>query len=449
MRIWKLRFVRAFPVMTALILSLSWTAAAVETSAPPTTAAASAPARRGLSLTEILLMAERYSPDLKAASQSEESARQNLRISQSLYYPTLFATAVDSAGYPASAVAPDGFNGLMGSPFRVGVTGGVYTTYVLFDLAREYGVTTSRYGIDAAREQKKLTQLDIDLRAMNLYMDAVLNLTQRDAWEGIQREIERLYGVVRRFVRSGQYSDVTQWLLKGHLEGALRRKENFDYAYATALRRIEIFTGAQPGSLRLQGVSSLEPALADLSRNRHPESPLVTSPRLRARVSQAAVSVQSAQNYPTLVGIASLGAMEGSRLVPRQDYAGWIGLTFPIFEGFRVSADIDRARADALRSSDLADQARLDLADADERYRQDIHARETDVLHDRAERDYALQALRLAEHRYVTFVGDLADVRDSLTLYETAESRLNADQVEVYRSRLAQAITDGGYPSAP
>lgn len=451
-------FALAGPVLAA---SVAWSAPAA--AGPPgspagdsTAFTTSSPAVTGspgagssgkeLSLIDILLMAEHYSPRLKAADESVASAKQVLRADESLYYPSLFATAVDSVGYPASGVAPDGFNGQMSSPFRVGITGGVYTTWMLFDLAREYSVRTSKFGIHAARERTRLERLDIDLRAMNLYLDAVLNRRQRDAWEGIQHEIERLYGVVRKFVRSGQYSDVTQWLLKGHLEGALRRKEDFDFAYVTALRRIEIFTGASPGSLSLQGFSSLDPALATLSRNREPQSPIVTAPRLQARVSESAVSVQTAQNWPTLVGIGSAGMMESSRLVPRQDYAGWIGLSFPIFEGFRITADIDRARADAQRSSDLADQALLDLADADERFRQQIHARETDIRHDRAEREFALKGLHLAEHRYVTFVGDLADVRDSLTEYETAESRLNADQVELYRSKLAQTITDGGYP---
>ena len=49
---------------------------------------------------------------------------------------------------------------------------------------------------------------------MNLFMDAVLNQSQREIWKKIQNEVDRVYGVVRKFVRNGQYSEVTQWLLE-------------------------------------------------------------------------------------------------------------------------------------------------------------------------------------------------------------------------------------------
>lgn len=412
------------------------------------------PAQRGLanahgdaplSLSDVILRAEQFSPNLKAAEERENSARQSLRISQSLYYPTLDAVALDSTGFPSSAKEPAGFNGVMSSPYRVGLAGGAYSTFTFFDLTREYGVKVARFGIQLSHEETKVRRLDVDLTAMNLYVDAVLDLAQRETWKGIQNEIDRLYSVVKKFVRNGQYSEVTSWLLKNQTEQALRKQEDFDLAYRAALHRIEIDIGAPPSSITIQGLSTLEPALNELTQHHLAESPLVTRPQAQTQTSQAVVLEQSAQNWPRLLGIASAGAMDDSRLLPVQNYSAWIGLTFPIFEGFRITAEEQKAQAEAERSAYLAKQAQLELEDTDTKLNQQTLTHQSDVKHYRAEREYALKALKLAEYRYTTFIGDLADVRDSLYSYEDAESGLNAAQVDLYRSLLSRAIIDGGY----
>ena len=122
--------------MSRILLGVLWILAF--SASPGWASDASIRANPALSLSDVILRAERFSPNLKAAEQSELSARQSLRISQSLYYPTLDVTAVDSTGFPASSSAPAGFNGVMGSPYRVGLSGGAYSTFTFFDLTREY-----------------------------------------------------------------------------------------------------------------------------------------------------------------------------------------------------------------------------------------------------------------------------------------------------------------------
>jgi outer membrane protein TolC len=421
------------------------------TEAPPTAIGPSAspnptsPPRHALPLSEVLARAERFSPNVRAAAENEQAAEQTLRFSKSFYYPTLDVTAIDSTGFPASANAPIGFNGVMSSPYREGLTGGAYTTFTFFDLTREYGVKAAHYGVAAAQEDEKRRRLDLDLKIMNFYLDASLNLSQRETWKNIHAEVDRLYGVVRKFVRNGQYSDVTQWLLQGQIEKAERREDEYELAYQAALRKVEINIGAPAGSFDVQGLEQINSTLAELAQHRDAESPYVAEPKLEIQVSQAQADRESAQNWPRLLGIASAGGMDSARLVPEQNYAAWIGLTFPVFEGFRISAAAGRAQAEAQRDADLSVQAQLELNEADIRFTQETEARQHDVVHYRAEKDDALKALKLAEHRYTTFVGDLADVRDALYSYEDALSGLNAAETEIYRSRLSQALFDGGY----
>ena len=400
-----------------------------------------------LGLGDVLAMAEQYSPDLKASFQGERQASEKIRIGESAYYPTLDFTAVDSTGFPASASTPAGFDGLMDSPFRSGWSVGAFTRVTLFDLTREYGVAAAESGLRAARGSAQVTLLDVDLVAMNLYMDAVLSQRQREVWKKIQGEVDRIYAVVRKFVKNGQYSEVTQWLLKDQSERALQEQEVFEQAYEAAVRRIEILTGRPAGSVLPEGidsdVDSLESVLRSLARSIPSESPLILRPRLEAETSHRFASQQAAQNWPRLVGVASAGAMNDSRLVPVQNYSAWIGVTLPIFEGFRISAETEQARAEASRRDDLVEVARLRLADSEIHYSQEVKSREVDVHRYGVERDFAREAMKLAEHRLVTFVGDLADVRDSLSSYEAAESGLSAARAELFRARLELLLIRG------
>lgn len=402
-----------------------------------------------LSLVDTIELAERYSPDMKAAEEGEREASERIRIGESYYYPTLDFTAVDSTGFAASAAAPPGFDGLMDSPYRVGWAAGAFSRLTLFDLTREYGVRAAKSGLRAARGGTEVTRLEVDLTAMNLFMDAVLDQRQRDVWKAIQSEVDRIYGVVKKFVRNGQYSEVTQWLLKDQSELSIQKQEVFEQGYLAAIRRLEILTGSPDGSILSTGVEgsveSLEAILARLSHNIPVESPLIASPRLSAQTSHEFASQQAAQNYPRLLGVASAGAMDDSRLVSTQNYSAWIGITFPVFEGFRISAEAEQARAEAARKDDFVDQARVKLADSETRYLEEAKSREIDSKHFGVQRLYAIRAMKLAEHRLVTFVGDLADVRDSLYSYEAAESGLSAAQIELFRAKFAQFMIQGAH----
>lgn len=397
-----------------------------------------------LGLEEVILLAEQYSPSIKAGRHGEREASEGVRIGYSAYYPTLDFVAVDSTGFPASAsVAPFGFNGLMMSPFRDGLSGGVYSTLTLFDLTREYRIQAAKSDLQAAQGRTGVTRLQVDLNAMNLYLNAMLNRTQHAIWKQIQGEIERLYGVIQKFVRSGESSEVTQWLLKYQLEQALQKQKVYDEAYQATSRQIEILIGAAENSIALLGLETTSAVLQAFQKSLPSESPLIAQPRLEAQTFVAFASQQSAQNWPRLLGLASAGALENARLVPLQNYSAWIGLTFPLFEGFRISAQEQAAHAAAARKASLIDEAKLALANTNTQYAEQIKAREIDVEQFKKQKDYARKALKLSEYRYHTFVGHLADVRDSLYSYEAAASGLSSAEVELIRAKLAQAIVNG------
>ena len=233
-----------------------------------------------------------------------------------------------------------------------------------------------------------------------------------------------------------------QWLLKYQSEQAVQKQESRTRPSRSRSGESSSRWGGT-GSISIAESLDLEELSRRLSDNVPPESPFVTTPKREAEASRSFVSLQEAQNWPRLTGVASAGVMESARLVSKEDYAGWIGFALPVFEGFRISAETEQARAQADRAEELAGEARLQLADIDAKFVEDERTHEIDVRRFAKEREYSIRALKLAEYRYTTFVGDLADVRDSLYSYEAAESGLVAAQVELSRARLARAIMNG------
>lgn len=396
-----------------------------------------------LTLMQVLARAEQSSPALNGARQAEEAASQEIRAQLSAYYPDLGVAAVGSMGFPASAGAPAGFNGVSVSPFREGWSYDAFATLSIFDLSRELGVRAARYRYDASREETEADRVRLDLQAMNLYLDAVLARKEQTIWTDMRGVIDRLNGLVGKLVRNGQYSEVTSWLLKVQDERAAARAEGFRVALASARSQLEALLGAEPGTVDVASEDSLDAVLRALPTKSAVESPLVSAPRLEARTASAVVDLRNAENFPRLLGAASAGQMADARLVPEQNYAAWIGITLPIFEGFRVEAEVSAARAEAERSADSIGQAQLDLRITDDQYAARAETGEIEVRHLEAQVQYATRALELAEKRYRIFTGGLADVRDSLAAYEEALSSRETARIDLARAQLARALVDG------
>lgn len=401
--------------------------------------------KKVLSLLDVLRYAEDYSPNIKSSEKSIEVAHQNLRISQSYYFPNLNLTIVDSFGFPASVNPPVGFNGLMNSPYRVGLSGGIFSSVTLFDLTRKYNTEVAKLGIRAAQERKRLSRLHVDLKAMNLYLNAVLYKNQVETWKGIQSKVVHLYKLIKSYVRNGQYSEVTKWLLKNQIEEAQRQEENAKFAFEAALQQLKVEIGLQTVPIEVDNVSTLAEGLKVLTESRYSKSPLLEVPQLEAEIAHSFALRESALHWPRLFGTASVGFMENSRLISKESYAFWVGLSVPVFEGFRIDAEVARARAQAYRSEDLSRQAEYELVESNTSLQQEINSRLNDWKKYQVEKKYAQKALSLAEYRLNTFVGSLSDVRDALKSIEIAEIGSNIAQIELFRAKLTLSLIDGGF----
>ena len=122
----------------------------------------------------------------------------------------------------------------------------------------------------------------------------------------------------------------------------------------------------------------------------------------------------SAENLPVLEVAGGAGYLSDTRLVGSQDYSLFVGVSLPIFEGFRIDAQEKAARAEtqARQAEVSADQLVLD--DLNVRYLEQMQEAREDLATLSVEQDQAQKAAALARQRYLAFLGPLSDLQQAL-----------------------------------
>jgi outer membrane protein TolC len=198
---------------------------------------------------------------------------------------------------------------------------------------------------------------------------------------------------------------------------------SYDSRYRADLRRVGYFTGLSGGAITCLAPQDLTGKEFD-DDSPPGASPLVVAAELRAKAAEEGVEKSSAQRLPRLEVAGSAGDLAGSRLVTDQDYSVYAGLTVPLFEGFRIDADVRRSAA--ARDQSLAEvaQARLDLADLTTRFSQRAEEARTQLAALGPELQDAGKAVDQARQRYLGFLGPLSDLQQALKDQVGIESRL-------------------------
>jgi len=373
---------------------------------------------RELTLGEAMRLAEKVSPTLKAFLSREKEASESARAADSGFYPDLGLDAVASTGFPGSASGfgtsgLDGFPGLVASPYRQGPAAGAYAKWDLLDLSVWHQSAAAHYEYDASRERTKFTAEKVDGEALGLYLEAVRLKGERDAWQALADELNGILSTVQRFVRNGQYSLVQGSLIQDQLQDAQMRVADFDREYQAALQRLALLTGLDAKGLSCPAPSALTGAELD-SLSAPGMSPLIAGAQLEVKSADETASKFNAENLPVLEVAGGAGYLSGTRLVDSQDYSLFAGISFPLFEGFRIDAEEKAARAETqARQSDVASD-QLFLDDLNLRYAEQIEEAREDLKVLTEEADRAQKAVTLARQRYLAFLGPLSDLQQAL-----------------------------------
>lgn len=387
-----------------------------------------------LTLEQTLHMAETYSPVTQAAREHENAAESAVGAAQSAYFPSLSFEALDTTGFPASS-SPLGMGGVMGSPYRSGWAYGLVAQATLWDFGRTGGaVNVARHERAAAGEATKVRTAEIDQQAAAAYFDCVRFGSEQNAWHFVAEAAENIFGEVKRYASTGQNSVVERALAQAQLEQAHTQEAALGESRRLAFERLRLLTGLPEGPVTCPLIEQLrESNLPMPAANTDPWTALATE---QLHAAEARVSQEKASYLPRLLATASIGDMERARLVPEKDSAAAIGISWPLFEGFRTKYRVQESTALAAERAAGVEAVKLDRDQTLARYAEITGAALVKLSHLKEELRIAEDGLRLAQKRYHAFQGNLIDMRESLRNYarvktDWIQTRLEYDQAKV------------------
>ena len=340
----------------------------------------------------------------------------------------------------------DGLGGLFGNlPFRQEHTyiASVSASQLLYSggrtgaamkIAKQFG-TQARLGY-----QEQLSQIELDVRTA--YYRASLAQELESIAAAAVEQAQLFLDQERLRFKSGSSSELDVLRAEVSLENLrpqLVEARNASEIATLDLKRLVNIPVAQPLRLttRLEEPAADSGAAGPMSGDGLAERPAVRSAESQVAIKEQQVSIAKGAYLPSV----NLELNYGRQLWPtgafdwggadwRPDFTASLGVTIPIFSGFKRGADVEQARVELRQSrlelAQLREQVQLEYERArgeKERARSSIAARHRTV--DQAQRVYDLTVLRYQ--------------KGLATQLETSDARLALLQA---RTNLAQAISD-------
>ena len=327
----------------------------------------------------------------------------------------------------------------MGSPYRSGFSAGLVAQQKLFDFGQTLnGVRAAESTARRQREETGIVRYQVDTEALRAFYDCAKNRTQKEEWKKLVDEAALVAREVTRFVKTGQRSVVDRYLAEAQKEEALTAAADYEQRQQSASQRIAVLTGLKPDES--QCITLPEDASTGYPSG---ESPYLSTAKQDLEAAKARLDQTKAFNYPVLVGVGSFGYLQDARVVPKQDYALGAGLILPLFEGGRISAQVDRAAAAVTEKESEVSATQQRLDDLNTQLDQSIGSAHVRMDHLNTEATLARDGFAIAKKRYLAFQGTLIDVREALRNLSRTETDLIRARSEFLQSRGLKELLNG------
>ncbi len=156
----------------------------------------------------------------------------------------------------------------------------------------------------------------------------------------------------------------------------------------------------------------------------------------------------SAENLPVLEVAGSAGYLDEARLVQSQDYSLFIGISLPLFEGFRIDAEEKAARAEAQARQAEVSADQLFLGDLNVKFAEQIAEAREDLQTLSGEQDRSAKAVILARQRYLSFLGPLSDLQQALKDMVNAGLQISDAKTSLWSAAAGRYFLNGGTSDA-
>jgi outer membrane protein TolC len=397
-----------------------------------------------LALQEALVLAEDFSPELKAAEARLLQAENQVVISKSYLYPSLQGQAGLGYGFLGGDNSLLGLEQLVVSESHIGPIGGIYSSLELFNASTYLTIALAQKNLEYFRALAALTRYQADLAAARAYFEAARDRGGTAAWSAVGREMQALLSEVESLVRSGIQNPVDVLLVKDQVSQAQIEQKAFEARYRAALSELGALIGKEGASLSCPAPLTLAESSVDVFAPG--TSPYLQIGQSQVKVAQATVSQKKAENYPVVraMGGVDTGMSGTGYLSPSRDYSLGVGVGIPIFMGYRVVEQTKQAQ-------NLVSQRRFDLSAADVQvsaqsagFDQAIDSARVELGGLAPEYEDDQKALRLARQRYRDFQGPLVDVREALRDLARVSVAQNDAMAGLLFSLAGKSLLNGG-----
>ena len=151
---------------------------------------------------------------------------------------------------------------------------------------------------------------------------------------------------------------------------------------------------------------------------------------------------------PKINLVGSLGVMERARLVAKTPYAIGIGISVPLFDGFKDDYELEQSRAIISSRQYEISARKLEISTTNAHYDELIAAANVRLQHLKKEQALAQKAVDLARQRYSNAEGSLTDVRESIRNLSRTSSAAIGASASKFEASSAKALANAGKVSS-
>ena len=365
-----------------------------------------------LPLFEALRQAEKSSPKMLSQKFLEEASSQEIKIQKSHYYPELNAALIASTGNPGSFALMDADSDIS-SANRVGEGGALILKQDIWDFGRtSHAVEAAELQQQLTKQQNYLSQLEIDHEVLGTYLACSFLKTQIANSQKIVQRTKLLTHEMDNYVRSGQKSIIGKYLMEAEEKSAETRVAEFSERLKINQLRLADLLGRKDENLSCQDLVSVA---KDVSKMRGGDlSPILEAQKTRSQIAQAKLSQARAEQMPQIFGMAMAGFFDNEHLKDRDNYAVGVGVSIPLFAGYRIDSRISKESAQLQAEQASMDFSQQQLDQANSKFDETIQSLKVRLKFLEEEERQGSKVLDLAHKRYEELQGNMSDLRDSI-----------------------------------
>lgn len=414
---------------------------------PQSSAAADADVAIGLN--EAVIYAEEHHPLLKAAASHTAQGTWNLTGAYSGYLPQIQGGIVESKGMNGS-YGGLGFNGIINSAFKRGYGVGVELEQTIFDFGRTHNRIRSARADRSVREAGETLLADNVVFSVNqAYFECQLHRALTGMYAKAGQQAREMSKEISRYVKTGQRTAVDGSLIKVMVTELAEDSIEAENAWELSIDRLNLMMGAagetRYSCLSMGSKEGRPEKYTAQELDQVVERALEVSPELHemsASKQRAVFDRRAARSgfLPEIVGVASVGDLQNTVLLPETHYAVGVGLRVPIFQGLEALSKYKTAKLEEDRLDFESDYMRKKItAEVRRAHRDERKDRKLMGLASQRRRE-ARKSFDLARKRYLRKAGPLTELDQAYEAWLESETnywhRRYAERVATVRLQM-------------